>query len=164
MARGYRLLSCLIAVGSLAAYPVAASETCLKDSEKIAFDVRAAQTEMMIAALQCGDREPYNVFMRLHATELYAAHARLADYFRRSSGGNGEEALDAFITELANSQSIAGAQEGERFCPHLHVFVQRMINLRDMREVSKLNTEMQVVNPYTPMTCGTRRDMGEQLR
>ena len=163
MPRGYRLLISLVA-GWLATSPVAASETCMSDAEKDAFELRAAQTEMMIAALQCDEQEPYNLFVRVFNRDLYDAHARLSAYFRRAArGGDGEAALDRFITELANAQSMAGARDPVQFCPHLHVFVRRMVEIYDVREVPRLNAQMHVENPYMATICGTRQRPPEDI-
>jgi hypothetical protein len=50
---------------------------CLTPTEKIAFDVRALQTELMITALSCGRDNDYSAFVSSHQRDLAAAYDRI---------------------------------------------------------------------------------------
>ena len=64
----------------------------------------------------------YNDFVIRHNATLTNSYERMARHFARLSGGDGQAERDAFVTELANAQSIAG-QHDPSYCQNLQSLV-----------------------------------------
>ncbi|MCZ8149565.1 MAG: hypothetical protein O9325_17160, partial [Roseomonas sp.] len=61
-----RKTSFRLLIGGLAALVAgpAIAQTCLQPAERTAFDVRALQSKLMVAALSCSQDAAYNAFVR----------------------------------------------------------------------------------------------------
>ncbi len=79
------------------------ADTCASAAEKTAFDTRVLQSELMVAALSCGENARYNSFVQKFESELVANGNALRGYFARNYGKSGEDVLDRFITRIANN-------------------------------------------------------------
>jgi hypothetical protein len=150
-----KLLSGLAALALIAAsnQPALAAAQCMQAAEKAAFNVRALQSQLMMAALTCGQQDEYNMFVQRHQRTLSDAHQRIASHFGRMYGSAGEEQLDRYITDLANAQSQDGMRQGSSFCHHMKPFFQEAMALRDAREITRFTTEKNVTNPYSFAAC-----------
>lgn len=106
--------------------PRVAADTCARDAEHRALDVRALQTEIMVAALSCGYQRDYNAIVTslkpLFATEAAALRA----YFARRYGANGTRELDRFVTRLANEESSRSNADRAGYCAARRVLVGRL--------------------------------------
>ena len=94
-----------------------ASAMCVNGSERQAMTMRVLQTELMVAALSCGQQGEFNTFARKFEGELVTRGKTLREIFQKAYGKQGQSQLDAFITRLANEasqRSIAGRAD---FCP-----------------------------------------------
>jgi len=90
---------------------------CALKSEKQALDMRALQSELMVSALSCGERDNYNQFVKEHKDYLIKNSTLLKSYFQRNYHSSAEFQMNKFITELANAssrKSLGRYQEG--FC------------------------------------------------
>lgn len=78
---------------------------CATVAEKQAFDMRAMQSDLMVAALSCNKRDVYNRFMTSYGVSLKDNSRTLRGYFQRVSAGNVESQMNKFVTQLANTSS-----------------------------------------------------------
>src|SRR5512135_3477620 len=87
------------------------ADTCASAAEKTAFDTRVLQSELMVAALSCGENARYNNFVKKFESELVANGKALRGYFARNYGKSGEDLLDRFITRIANNAATRRMQQ-----------------------------------------------------
>ena len=126
-------------------------------TEKTAFDVRTLQSQLMIAALTCGQQDEYNVFVQRHQRELMDSYDQVAIHFDRVYGPVGEQRRDEYIAELANAQSLQGVRQGAAFCRNVKPFVLQALTLQNVHEMSRFVTERNVINPYSLTSCDLPR-------
>ncbi len=108
-----------ILLGSLAigymATPAAAAN-CVAHSEREDLEVRVIQTELMVAALTCGESDRYNTFVNSFKGDLTGAYQGIKRTFRRIYRGRAISQLDSFDTQLANASSQRSNKDKARFC------------------------------------------------
>jgi len=150
-----KLFSGLAALALIAAgnQPALAAAQCMQAAEKTAFDVRALQSQLMIAALTCEQRDEYNTFVERHQRALSGAHQQITSYFGRKYGSAGEQQRDEYITDLANAQSQEVIRQGSSFCYHMRSFVQQALMLPNTDEMARFVVEKNVTTPYLLATC-----------
>ena len=108
---------CSIAVLSLMLPLKAMAGNCALVEEKAALDVRALQTQLMVAALSCGEQARYNEFMKKFGKQLSMQGDDLKHYFSRVYSTDSERQKNSFITKLANTSSQLSLKEDEdEFC------------------------------------------------
>ncbi|HLF58090.1 MAG TPA: hypothetical protein VI732_00505 [Alphaproteobacteria bacterium] len=94
----------------LVASNIAVAATCASPAEKAALDARVLQSELMVAALTCGENARYNAFVQKFEPELVGFGKALRSYFARAYGKAGENELNQFVTRLANGATIRRTQ------------------------------------------------------
>lgn len=104
------------AAALLAGQPASAAEQCPTAKEQAALRTRALQTDFMVAALNCGERERYNDFVKTFKTPLVREGKALKAYFRRRHGERATRELNAFVTQLANLASRRYNARTRTFC------------------------------------------------
>lgn len=97
-------------LGARAAEPL----RCASAEEGEAFRLRHLQSRLMVAALGCNQQAAYNSFVEHFRPLLVSAGGTIADYFKRTGGG--QAALNRHITELANAAGLSRAQDPNAFC------------------------------------------------
>lgn len=90
---------------SLAASSTGKAAYCASDSDLAALNTRVLQTELMVAALSCGERQKYNDFVNTYQRVLTDRGVALQGLFKRVHGAQGATRMNAFITKLANDAS-----------------------------------------------------------
>ncbi len=80
----------------------ALAEDCALQDEQAALDARVLQTELVVAALNCGRNADYNAFATKFQEVLIAYGAAFRNYFTRVYGPGGEEEMNLMVTRLAN--------------------------------------------------------------
>jgi hypothetical protein len=95
----------------------AAEAACARSAELSGLQARVLQTELMVAALSCGESGRYNAFVTRFRGELQVESKRMQGYFARVHGGRAGKELNAFVTELANNSSQRSLTEAATFCP-----------------------------------------------
>jgi hypothetical protein len=88
---------------SIAGSALAAS--CATPAEVRAFQTRMLQTDLMLAALACGESDRYNQFIRKFTPELTAGGDVMRSYFNRAYGREGATRMNAVMTTYANNSS-----------------------------------------------------------
>ena len=86
---------------------------CTTPQEDKAFLLLGLRTELMETALTCNAQDQYNTFMSTFKPDL-AAQEKVVNQFFRTRGG--QHAHDAYVTQMANTQSSGGLVAGTRLC------------------------------------------------
>lgn len=100
----------VVTAAQFAATDVALASTCASPAEKAAVDARVLQSELMVAALTCGENARYNVFVQKFQSELVGFGSALRAYFVRAYGKSGEYEMNQFVTRMANGATIRRTQ------------------------------------------------------
>jgi hypothetical protein len=131
----------------------ASRQACMQPAEKTAFDIRALQSQLLVAALACGQHDNYNAFVRKNQAELGTAFRTLATYFRRTQGAQHQRQLDQYITELANSQSRVSIDRGSFFCNEQGPLFQAAMAANGANELSQVSVTRQVHQALSAPVC-----------
>ena len=126
----------------------AIAQSCLSATERTAFEVRALQSQLMVAALACQRDNDYNAFVRRFQGELAASYRTIEGHFRRNA-----RERDAFITTLANVQSQDGIRQGSQFCGTVAPIFQLALAQPNAQALAELSMERNVLNPQTAPVC-----------
>jgi hypothetical protein len=151
-----RLLSGLAAAALLAGgeRPALAAPPCVQETERAAFDVRALQSQLMVAALTCERQDDYNTFVQRHQQGLLSAYQGVTSHFRRLHGAvMGEQQRDQYVTELANAQSQEGIRQGLSFCRNMGPLFQGVLTLRDAGEIARFSASRNAPIFYPLAAC-----------
>jgi hypothetical protein len=134
----------------------AIAQSCVPASERAAFDVRALQSQLMVAALTCNRDADYNAFVRKFQRDLAGSYNTIQGHFRRTAGGGHQRALDGFITQLANEQSQDGIRQGSQFCPNVTPLFQVALAQPNVASLAELTVDRNVLNPMSAPACPDR--------
>lgn len=91
-------------------------QVCASERDLAALNTRVLQTELMVAALSCGERQRYNMFVTSYQQVLTDRGQALQGLFKRAHGAQGATRLNAFITKLANDASQEIREKGDNYC------------------------------------------------
>jgi len=89
---------------------------CAGVDDRDGMAVRALQTRLMVAALTCDARGDYNRFATRFRQQLSVHGTRLRRYFRHAHGDRPEQALNLYVTDLANRASMLSIDDRAGFC------------------------------------------------
>jgi hypothetical protein len=90
--------------------------SCASDRDLAALNARVLQTELMVAALSCDEKQRYNTFVSTYRDVLVDRGQALQALFRRAHGAKANTRLNAFITKLANDASQQVRSKGDGYC------------------------------------------------
>lgn len=93
-----------------------AGPACATADDEVTLNARVLQTELMVAALACGEQHRYNAFVNAFKSELSQRGQSLRAYFKRVHGASGENRMNAFVTKLANDASQRTANGPGAYC------------------------------------------------
>jgi hypothetical protein len=131
-----RMFHGLLAAGLLVSPYAQAAELCSNPADQTVFDLAALKSELMVLATGCKDSDnAYNAFVNRYKPELGANDHALATYFKRAYGRNAQREQDAYVTNLANSQSQHGVHQGSDFCPRTSAIFREVMTLRDGKDL-----------------------------
>ncbi len=132
----------------------AIAASCDSRADRAAFQVRALQTDLMVAALTCGAKPQYNSFARKFQTALVDQGRALKKLFQTLHGASAEKALNAYVTALANRASQRSISERDQYCENTLTTFSALSSLNPADLVSfsmKLaSREMDVPNSCRP--------------
>ena len=111
-----RMLCGLVAIGTLAANGAQALPQCQEAADQAAFEMVALKTALMVVATTCDAGDKYNAFVRRYQPNLVDTDHSLSSYFKRHYGARGQQEYDRYATDLANTQSRGGLNQGTDFC------------------------------------------------
>ena len=133
----------------------AMAQTCVQPAEKAAFDIRALQSQLMVAALSCQQDQQYNTFVRQYSSELGGAYRGIQTHYRRTAGARGQTSLDGYITSLANAQSQDGIRQGSNFCANvLPLFAAALAAPKSAEGLATVAQQNNLSNPHGRPDCG----------
>ncbi|MGH6634685.1 MAG: hypothetical protein ACRED0_00615 [Gammaproteobacteria bacterium] len=122
------LTSAAFVISGLLNVDAAWAEECAQPHEHTALNARVLQTELMVAALSCGNRPLYNAFVRKFRGELGKQGHSLRLFFARHYAGRGEKDLNVFITRLANETSQRSNADRAAFCSQASSLFYQLLN------------------------------------
>jgi hypothetical protein len=131
----------------------ALAQACVRAEERAAFDVRALQSQLMVAALACNRDSDYNAFVQKFRPALGGAYSGMQGHYRRTAGGSAQRELDNYITVLANAHSQDGIRAGSQYCPLVMPLFQQAMSRSSAAELSALAQERNVLNPLAAPDC-----------
>ena len=111
-----RFLIGLTAVGSLLGNSAMAAQQCPSATDQQVFELTALKTALMVVATTCGNKEQYGNFIRRYQPKLVETNNSLNNYFKAHYGSRGQFEHDKYATDLANTQSRFGLEQGTDFC------------------------------------------------
>jgi hypothetical protein len=80
--------------------------------------VRILQSELTVGTLACDQHQQYAAFVQQHESTLREYGTVLTDYFYSRYGrAEGQPALDAFVTKVANEASSRKSEWSSHYCP-----------------------------------------------
>lgn len=110
------VLLCAVAVTPAMAQQKGKAPFCASDRDIAALNTRVLQTELMVAALSCGEKQRYNNFVNTYQTVLTERGRALQALFKRAHGAQGTRRMDAFVTKMANDSSQQVREKGDEYC------------------------------------------------
>jgi hypothetical protein len=113
---------------SAAAAPAAAP--CNGDQARALFEMEALKSELMVVATDCHNQDEYNAFVQKYQPALAATERDLDGYFKSAYGKKAQQAHDAYVTSLANSDAHSAHALGSDFCPRSGALFQEVMALR----------------------------------
>jgi hypothetical protein len=115
---------------SAAAAPAPVAAPCNSDQARALFELESLKSELMVLATDCHDQDQYNAFVQKYQPELATTEHELDDYFKRAYGKRAQQAHDAYVTSLANSDAHSAHALGTDFCPRNGALFQEVMALR----------------------------------
>lgn len=103
----------------LTAAPIGGSmaASCSTPLHTEAVAVRILQSELTVGALACDQQSQYAMFVERHAPTLREYGSMLTRYFKDRYGEReGQRALDAYVTRLANEASTRKSDWTSHYC------------------------------------------------
>jgi len=95
--------------------PTLHAPICVRPAEEAAIDVSALVSQLQVITVACHTDGKYNaIILRLRPT-LVTNERNLSSFFKRAYGRQAQKEHDAYITELANLQSLLGSKSGNQF-------------------------------------------------
>lgn len=118
-ARGFQrrlIVPALAGALALVVSGAGAAEIFVRPSDHAAVSARVLQSDILVAALLCGERARYNLVIKKFEPELARQGAALRRIFERDHGREGRRHLDRFVTALANEASQRSLEARDEFC------------------------------------------------
>lgn len=94
------------------------NELCASENDLAALNARVLQTELMVAALSCDERQQYNNFIVAYRSMLSERSQALQGMFKRAYGAEGTDRLNSFVTKMANNSSQQVTDRGNGYCAY----------------------------------------------
>lgn len=99
--------------------PLQAQAACASKYEKQSLEMRALQSELMVAALACGKKAEYNFYVSRFTPDLRWHGKQLRSFFNRTYGAASEKKLNQFVTQMANQASrLSLSRNNAQYCNH----------------------------------------------
>ena len=137
------LLSGAVSLGLLAS--AQAQTRCTSPTDAAAFEVGALKSELTVLAIDCRIEENYNRFVERYRSELVARDGVVNAWFKRAYGSSAQRNYDAYITLLANEQSVIAQHEGTDFCPRMTAMFAEVMALPDASVLAQYAAAKDVV-------------------
>lgn len=106
----------LVAGSMLAGGVVQACLNAVVPQHTLALSVRTLQSDLMVSALSCNERDRYNAFAIKFRPDLKVHGSALKTYFNELHGANANREINSYVTDLANYAAIRHAEDARAFC------------------------------------------------
>jgi hypothetical protein len=139
----------------------AIAQACLTSAERTAFEVRALQSQLQVAALLCRDNGypqlegEYRTFVQKFQSEFQAPARNVQAHFRRTEARN-PRAIDAYITNLANAQQQDASRSGTHFCPLVAPLFRAALAQNSASDLAQMAVERNILNLQDVPACPER--------
>ena len=145
------VLLCAVAATPAVAQQKAKGSFCASDQDLAALNARVLQTELMVAALSCGERQRYNDFVTTYQSVLTERGHSLQALFKRVHGAQGARRMDAFVTKMANDSSQQVRVKGAEYCAFAGDLFEEVLAAKPA-DLNKLTSKPWIVgrHGYTP--------------
>jgi hypothetical protein len=135
-----------------------AEAACASAAELSGLETRVLQTELMVAALSCGEAARYNAFVNRFRGELVVESKRMQHYFNRVHGGRAGKELNSFVTELANNSSQRSLTEAGSFCPEAATLLDQVLKL-EPRQLDDFAAGLSFAGAHGIESCDATREV-----
>ena len=105
-----------------------AATACATPKDLAALNARVLQTELMVAALTCGEKARYNAFVMGFKSVLGDHGQSLRALFTRVHGAGGKRRLNGFVTKLANDASQGSLAVPGGYCTTASALFEEVLN------------------------------------
>jgi hypothetical protein len=105
-----------------------AAGACVTQKDLAALNARVLQTELMVAALTCGEKARYNAFVMSFKRVLGDRGQSLRALFTRLHGAGGKRDLNGFVTKLANDASQGSLAVRGGYCTMASALFEEVLN------------------------------------
>ena len=105
-----------------------AANACATPKDLAALNARVLQTELMVAALTCGEKARYNAFVMSFKGVLSDHGRSLRALFTRVHGAGGKRQLNGFVTKLANDASQGSLAVRGGYCTNASALFEEVLN------------------------------------
>jgi hypothetical protein len=140
MCRKLMAMAISLAIVTSATHASAANK-CAMDKEYAALNLRALQTELMVAALTCQKKAEYNAVVMKHKPVFAKKSRDFRSYFSRTAGGRTDFSMNQFVTRLANAASERSLKESvSEYCQTASSLFKNVLQ-SDGSNLQKLVTE-----------------------
>ncbi|QHI95147.1 hypothetical protein GT348_01560 [Aristophania vespae] len=154
-----RLAAIITLVGSFAASsPTQAAVACHPPKDvHAAFNVVGLKSELMVTALSCQAQDRYNEFVTHFKSDLNNSEKRLERYFKATYGRRARQQHDAYITQLADVQSLGGLKSGTVFCDQRVPMFNEINALDNADDLAHYAEAKDIVQPSSYESCTAPR-------
>ena len=121
-----RLKAVMTLIACLILPSVVHARSCADHDVVEAFAVRDLQSRLLVAALACDQRGPYNSFVMRYQTALRQAGRHLIQHF--SGNADGQRRLDNHVTRAANAAAYRHAENQSAFCQTTSMLFTRLMS------------------------------------
>ena len=150
--RALRRIVCGASVASALLTGVAQAATCTAPGETSALQARVLQTELMVAALTCSQKDKYNAFIRRFGGDLTTLGNSMKSYFTRAHGRKAATEMNAFVTALANEASRRAMGYQGDFCGDANGLFDSVLAVPP-KELARFAATRPTANTYGIASC-----------
>ncbi len=126
----------------------ALAQSCLPPQARAGFDLRALQSQLMVAALSCDKYGEYGQFMNRNSSMLRESIGAIRTFYR----GNAN-AVDSYITNLANTHSQEGIRQGSHFCRDVGALFQEALAASDRASLQQVTANRRIATLQDAPVC-----------
>jgi hypothetical protein len=129
---------------------------CVRPAEQAAISVSALVSELQVITIACHTDSKYNAVI-LHLRPTLATNEKnLSSFFRRAYGRQAQKEHDAYITELANLQSLHVLKSGDQLCRHYSGMFDEVLPLSTTEELATYVQRKRIQQALVVNTCPSR--------
>ncbi len=89
---------------------------CVDGKGERALNARVLQIELMVGAIQCGNKSLYKSFYRKYRSQLQSEGRFLQELYRKDYGGRGKSEVEKLKTRLANQAARRASVNRGSYC------------------------------------------------